>query len=514
MHVEGHASSVPAVTTELEAKLIPGDGFRMPDLGELLDTEIATQPVRELDATYYDTADLDLARWGVTLRHRSGESGRPWTLKLPQRVSGTRIAREELTFAGGEDGVPFGALDLVRGLTRHQPLTNVARLHTTRTPTRVRDAGGQTLIEIVDDSVEVLGDRRELHHFREVEVEVETDSRRGRAAMKAAVNALLDAGCHAERPQPKLIRALGERAQQPPSVVIPRVGRKASTLEVIAHLTATSAVELLMHDPGLRLGHDPEAIHLYRVATRRLRADLRTFSRFLDVGPTNALRTELQWLGQSAGPVRDLDVLSARFAARSSSLAELDQPLVSVLGSHLAARREQAHTALLETIRSDRYDHALQALIDFAHQPPLAPDTAGQASQPAVRFARRLVKRRWARLAATVDNADQHPTDAELHMIRIAAKRCRYAAEAVVPVIGRPARRFAAGVEALQTVLGDHHDTVVAEAWLRDAAVELVDCRVAIGALISAERRERAILRRTWLPTWHHASSKKARSWL
>ena len=51
--------------------------------------------------------------------------------------------------------------------------------------------------------------------------------------------------------------------------------------------------------------------------------------------------------------------------------------------------------------------------------------------------------------------------------VRIRAKLCRYAAEAVAPVFGRQAGRFAAAISAVQAIPGDHQDTVMAEAWLR-----------------------------------------------
>ena len=114
---------------------------------------------------------------------------------------------------------------------------------------------------------------------------------------------------------------------------------------------------------------------------------------------------------------------------------------------------------------------------------------------------------------SAVETAGSDPTDPQLHTIRIAAKRCRYAAEAVAPVVGRPARRFADAIEDVQSVLGDYHDTVVAEAWLRDVATELVDCRIAIGGLIARERKEREHLRDAWPAVWKRASKKKLRAW-
>jgi CHAD domain-containing protein len=46
------------------------------------------------------------------------------------------------------------------------------------------------------------------------------------------------------------------------------------------------------------------------------------------------------------------------------------------------------------------------------------------------------------------------------------AKRTRYAAEAVVPVYGRDARRFATAVKRVQDVLGEMNDAAVAAHWL------------------------------------------------
>lgn len=104
-------------------------------------------------------------------------------------------------------------------------------------------------------------------------------------------------------------------------------------------------------------------------------------------------------------------------------------------------------------------------------------------------------------------------TSAELHQVRIQAKRCRYAAEAVAPIVG-PAAHFAAAVADLQTVLGDHQDTVVAESWLREAAAATPSGCVAGGQLIAQERSCRTELRAQWPAIWRTASSKKLRHWL
>ena len=62
--------------------------------------------------------------------------------------------------------------------------------------------------------------------------------------------------------------------------------------------------------------------------------------------------------------------------------------------------------------------------------------------------------------------------NAALHEARKAAKHARYAAEAAAPAFGKQARRFAKRVKKVQSVLGDHHDGVVAGGTVRDLGVQ------------------------------------------
>ena len=57
-----------------------------------------------------------------------------------------------------------------------------------------------------------------------------------------------------------------------------------------------------------------------------------------------------------------------------------------------------------------------------------------------------------------------------LHDVRKAAKRTRYAAETLQPILGKDASRLAATCSIIQDALGAHHDAVVAAARLLDLA--------------------------------------------
>jgi len=125
-----------------------------------------------------------------------------------------------------------------------------------------------------------------------------------------------------------------------------------------------------------------------------------------------------------------------------------------------------------------------------------------------------LVRRPWQKLVREVHGLGEHPRDAELHRVRIRAKRARYAAEAAAPVVP-DAGRHAKAIAALQGELGDHHDAVVAGAWLREVAPGLpASAALVAGMLVAAERAEAAQRRRSWVDAWEKASAPKRRKWL
>ena len=84
----------------------------------------------------------------------------------------------------------------------------------------------------------------------------------------------------------------------------------------------------------------------------------------------------------------------------------------------------------------------------------------------------------------------------------------------MAPAIGKRARLFATDAAALQDVLGEHQDAVVAEAWLRDAAAG-GGARTAFvaGELAAREQRAAAKARRRWTKPWKSLSSKRDRFW-
>ncbi|NEB75873.1 CHAD domain-containing protein, partial [Streptomyces sp. SID14478] len=62
--------------------------------------------------------------------------------------------------------------------------------------------------------------------------------------------------------------------------------------------------------------------------------------------------------------------------------------------------------------------------------------------------------------------------DLALHEARKAAKRARYAGEAARPALGKPAKKFAKRMKRVQSLLGEHQDSVVAREALRGIGIQ------------------------------------------
>ncbi|HKZ29204.1 MAG TPA: CYTH domain-containing protein, partial [Acidimicrobiia bacterium] len=154
---------------ERELKLNAPTEFRLPNLSIGGLDALATAR-RYLDAVYYDTADLRLARWGCSLRHRTDEG---WTVKLPPVTDSDLQQRQEIWFQGRWDQIPTGAEALVRVYARGALLHQVARLRTVRKPVLLIDGLGRRIAEVVDDDVSTYGGQGPAGRFREIEIELE-----------------------------------------------------------------------------------------------------------------------------------------------------------------------------------------------------------------------------------------------------------------------------------------------------------------------------------------------------
>lgn len=492
---------------ERELKLAAGSDFRMPSIYGLGGATVRSAPPERNATTYYDTDDLRLARWGASLRHRPGEG---WTVKLPAERDAPFLVRPEIVFEGNGGRPPATAVELVRGFVRDEELRVRVRMTTIRRRTGLHDSGGRLIGGVVDDAVSVLDDGSPPSSFRELEVEIGDEMTP--TLLDALVERLRQAGAGSPDQTAKYIRALADQAPLTPEVPVSDLGGDATAGDVVRRAIALSVIRLILHDPVVRLDVDPEGVHQARVATRRLRSDLRTFRSLVEPAFATSIRDELGWLATTLGEVRDGDVLLERFRGRVAGLPEDERAGTEAVLATLAQDRDAAHARLLETLRSTRYVELLERLVRAANDPELGDG----AEAPAIDVVPELVRRPWHSLKKRVKALDESPTDVQLHQIRIRTKRVRYAADAVTPIVGKPARAFARAAAGLQEALGDLQDAVVAARWLddwREQGRDLGEARAA-EMLAAAERADAADLRAGWHAAWEKLAAPELRAWM
>src|SRR5512138_2577465 len=116
---------------EVERKYDAGPEARLPDLTRFPGVAGLTEPEQhELEAVYFDTADLALARARITLRRRTGGHDAGWHLKLP---AGRGRQEVQLPLGRARTNPPRELRTATLAYTRGDALTPVATLRTSRT---------------------------------------------------------------------------------------------------------------------------------------------------------------------------------------------------------------------------------------------------------------------------------------------------------------------------------------------------------------------------------------------
>jgi CHAD domain-containing protein len=291
--------------------------------------------------------------------------------------------------------------------------------------------------------------------------------------------------------------------------------RRSAAGDVVMAYVGTQAARLKALDPLVR-ENAPDSVHQMRVAARRLRSTLQAYPAILPKPATQHLRAELKWLGDLLGEARDDEVLSAYLMDRLASL-----PAEQVLGpaqarvrAHYAPREASAREALLEALNSARYHRLVAELDQLIADPPLtaaSAEPAGKVLPRAIGRAHRRTRRRIHQAQRIAPGAGR---DVALHETRKAAKRARYAAEAAQPALGKNARRFARGMNAVQSALGDHHDAVNARAAAREIGVRAHlagENAFTFGLLSERAAHDATAFEAKALRAWKHAKRRKGR---
>ncbi|GGS04926.1 CHAD domain-containing protein [Streptomyces humidus] len=432
--------------------------------------------VTELDATYYDTSDLRLAAASITLRRRTGGADAGWHLKLPVEAGVRDEIRSPLS-----DTVPEELGRLVRSRVREGQLVPVVRLRSSRDVRELVDAKGRLLAEASVDAVRADRLFGGEGGAQWTEIEVELADGGDPALLDKVDKRLRKAGVRPSTSPSKLARALTETASKKKRNKGGKGGNGKTADEKAAvgdpvtagdHVLAYVRVQrdaIVALDPAVRQETE-DSVHDMRVATRRLRSTFRSFRKVLDRTVTDPIADELKWLAGELGAGRDQEVLDERLTAGLDDLPHtlVSGPVSARLRAWAEAEARGSRHRLLGVLDSPRYLTLLDDLDALVADPPLLKAAGGK---PAKVLAK-AVRKDFAKVSTLVGQALEQPPgptrDATLHEARKKAKRTRYAAETATPAVGGPAKTLAKSMKSLQSLLGDHQDSVMARRTLRE----------------------------------------------
>jgi CHAD domain-containing protein len=456
--------------SEIERKYDVEEGASVPDLS-VVDgiSSVETREPVDLEAVYYDTDNLDLALRRIVVRRRTGGGDAGWHIKKPAAEG-----RTELHWPLGDDTgtVPDAILEPVRAWVRDRELTPLARIATRRTAIHLLDADGNGVVEIADDDVTATDLRRGGERsWREWEVELlngAPDTEEGRTALLDQIEGLIaPAGAHPSSSVAKIARALGADSL---TEVLPDDDPRAATLNATDQVAVGEASAVIVGaigdlvnaleqtDPAAR-ADEPDAVHRMRTLVRRLRSALAAYRTLFDRSVTDDLRERLGTLGSALGDARDIEVQVLRAEALLDELGSPETDARARLVDRTRDRYARAHRHLNSVLSSPEYFRLLDDLDAFVVHPPLTDSAARSAKKVVKKVLAREIRRVQKRADAVAASGED--LESQLHAVRKAGRRLRYAAEAAQTAgVGRSSSVAAAG-ERVQDTLGEHRDCIL-----------------------------------------------------
>jgi len=216
---------------------------------------------------------------------------------------------------------------------------------------------------------------------------------------------------------------------------------------------------------GVRRGKDDRAVHDLRVASRRLDTALRLWKPILAAGPARAARRAARRIRRGFAEQRDLEMLRTEWRKRArgatSDLRLVLEAMIASLDRRLGAAAQRSARRVSRR-RIARLGRTVERALD--HDTGDAPTSAPVLADRHVRAMRDAALR-------SLEHGFAEGSDEALHAARIRVKKWRYAEECEVAIHKeRSSSAVVAELKTLQDRLGRAHDLAVAgEACIRRA---------------------------------------------
>jgi CHAD domain-containing protein len=425
--------------------------------------------------TYLDTDDWRIHRAGFALRIRSESGKSEATLKSLHSASAQVADRRELSEAlenSQSESIrqsigPVGTR--VHAVSGAHALLPLFEVRTSRQRFAIRrEDEAQELGEIALDETVISRPHGEPQtSLQRVEVESLTDAHEPLQSLVKTLRSDCALEAASETKFSQGLKSVGLAPGSAPEFAPTAVDASMPIAEVALANLRRYLSAWHLHEPGARLGDNPEELHDLRVAGRRLDAILRQFRSSL---PASLLRIRptFKKVLRALGDARDLDVALSELEAFARELPGPDQDSVGPLTQHLVSERARARARMLSVLDSASVQKNFQKLTSLLAAPAAASQQPSR--ELALTVAPEMIRRRYRKVRKSAALLTPESSTEAYHEVRGHVKKLRYVLEAVAVIYGKPADEMLRPLRRWQEKLGVQQDAAVASRRLKALA--------------------------------------------
>ena len=205
---------------------------------------------------------------------------------------------------------------------------------------------------------------------------------------------------------------------------------------------------------------DIEGVHQMRVALRRLRSAFSLFKECLNSEESLLILTEVKWLANKLGKVRDLDVLITETLPTISEYSNSHNGIL-FFSKHARQARRVVCKDMQEAITSQRYHRLLLTLSSWLESESWLEQQSKANHSKLLKFSKKPLNKFYKRLMQNKLRFKEMQPE-ERHKVRITAKKLRYAMEFFYNLYpSKEISKFIKKLAKLQDSLGQMNDISV-----------------------------------------------------
>ncbi len=450
------------------------------------------QPYPPHRTTWLDTFDWRLFNHDASLAFEEG----PGQCSLVWRdaeglIRHGHAAQRPPLFA---EDLPAGPLrDRAATVIAVRRLFPVARTETTGETLRLLDGNNRTILRIDLERIEALHPSRAVRHPLLPRLRLTPSA--GSGAVIPEVRQILEDDLGLKRDTSTIMldamEATGVRAAARPGKTRASMTPRLAAADAARRIQRSLLRSLRLNERGAREALDPEFLHDYRVAVRRIRTCLAQLRGVLPQRSVARFRRDFRWLGELTSPARDMDVFRIALAGHARLLPPPHRRDIDPLIAFVLARQHAEQSRLADGLRSARYRNLLGDWSDFLKARSSGGPQAPEATRSVLAIASERIAQRFARVIEKGEALKGSSPDLKFHRLRVECKKQRYLLEFCQDLYrAEEVESFIAPLKKLQDTLGEFNDLRVQRGALRPFARDLartdgapVECLIAIGRL-------------------------------